>query len=129
MKPLAQFYNNAEATIYPNRAANSANEDIIERSYHFLDHMWSGKRSESWYLESIGVRPEFQRQGVGRALVRWGFEQAEKENVCVSVISGDGKEEFYKSCGFEVQDGWSGMGKDNPLAIAPGGLMFWKDVE
>jgi GNAT superfamily N-acetyltransferase len=129
LKPLAQFCNNAEAAIYPNRAANSGNEDIIERSYHFLDHMWSGKRAESWYLESIGVKPEFQRQGVGRALVRWGFEQAEKENVCVSVISGDGKEEFYRSSGFDVQDGWSGMGKNNPLAIAPGGLMFWKDVE
>jgi predicted N-acetyltransferase YhbS len=62
-------------------------------------------------------------------LVRWGFEQAEKEGICVSVISGDGKEQFYQRCGFEVQDGWSGMGEGNPLAIAPGGLMFWKDVK
>jgi GNAT superfamily N-acetyltransferase len=76
----------------------------------------------------LDVRPEFQRRGFGKALIKWGFGEAEKENVCVSVISGDGKEEFYRSCGIETKDGWSGMGKNNPLAIAPGGLMFWKDV-
>lgn len=115
--------------MWPNRAASAETEDIIERSYHYLDHMWMGKRAESWYLECLGVRPEFQRQGHGRALVRWGFEQARRENVCVSVISGDGKEGFYRHCGFDTQDGWSGMGEGNPLAIAPGGLMFWKDVD
>jgi GNAT superfamily N-acetyltransferase len=129
LKSMVQLYVGAEAKVYPNRAANPDNEDILERSYDFVDHMWTGKRAESWYLECLGVIPKFQRQGIGRALVKWGFEQAEKENVCASVISGDGKEEFYRSCGFEVQDGWSGMGEGNPLAIAPGGLMFWKDVE
>lgn len=128
-KPLVQLYVNAESKLWPNRAASTDNEDIIERSYHYLDHMWTGGRAESWYLESLGVHPRFQGRGHGRALVRWGFEQAEKENICVSVISGDGKEEFYQKCGFEVQDGWSGMGEGNPLAIAPGGLMFWKDVD
>ncbi|KAF2257665.1 acyl-CoA N-acyltransferase [Lojkania enalia] len=128
-KPLAKVATDLQARIWPNRAADPGNEDIIERSYHYLDHMWTGKRADSWYLECLGVHPNFQRQGHGRALVRWGFQQAEMEGVSVSVISGDGKEEFYRRCGFETQDGWSGMGEGNPLRIAPGGLIYWKDVE
>lgn len=73
------------------------------------------------------MHPEHQGRGYGRALVKWGLDQAEREGVCASVISADGKEEFYRRCGFDVQEGRAADGEENPLRDVPGGLVFWKD--
>lgn len=98
----------------------------MEKSYPFIKHMWSGKRAESWYLELLAVTPGFQGKGAGRLLVNWGLDRAEKEGVCASVISAAGKEPFYQKCGFDVQEGFVGMGEGNPFADMQGGLIFWK---
>ncbi|KIX01114.1 uncharacterized protein Z518_10180 [Rhinocladiella mackenziei CBS 650.93] len=114
----------------PNRAASPTDEDIIEQSYHYLDHIWLGPRAESWYLECLAVDPAYQNQGAGRALVAWGLEQARKEGIATSVIAADGKERFYQNCGFDIGPvGRSGEGEGNPLRKAPGGLVFFKDKE
>jgi GNAT superfamily N-acetyltransferase len=128
--PLAKGYAALAAWWRPNRAADPAKEDIIERSYSFLDHIWTGARAESWYLESLGVRPEYQNRGLGRKLVQWGLDQAECEGVSASVIAADGKERFYQLCGFDVGPvGRSGEGENNPLADVPGGLVFFRDAK
>ncbi|RMD44986.1 hypothetical protein DV735_g108, partial [Chaetothyriales sp. CBS 134920] len=117
--------------LWPNRAADATHEDIIERSYGFLDHIWTkaNGRSPSWYLESLAVAPSHQGQGVGRALVKWGLDQAEREGIACSVISADGKENFYQRCGFDVGPvGRSGEGEGNPLDKVPGGLIFFRDA-
>lgn len=114
----------------PNRAASPEDELIIERSYDFLDHVWVGPRSESWYLECLGVDPDYQRRGQGRALVKWGLDQARREGIACSVIAADGKEKFYQNCGFDVGPvGRSGEGEGNPLKQVPGGLVFFKEKE
>ena len=117
------------ASIWPNRAADPVNEDIIERSYPFLDDVWTGPHAESWYLETLAVHPDYQHQGNGRALVKWGLDQAEREGVSTSVISGDGKERFYERCGFDKVVGRSGQGDGNPLADVPGGLIYFRDAK
>ena len=116
----------------PNRAADPEQEDIIERSYGFLNHVWTKekRRNPSWLLESLAVRPEWQGQGVGRRLVHWGLDQAEEEGIACSVISGIGKERFYQRCGFDVGPvGRSGEGEGNPLDKVPGGLIFFREAK
>ena len=114
----------------PNRAASQEDEFIIERSYDYLDHVWTGDRSESWYLECLAVHPDHQNKGHGRALVNWGLEQARKEGIACSVIAADGKERFYQACGFDVGPvGRGGEGAGNPLKEVPGGLVFFKEKQ
>ena len=76
------------------------------------------------------MRPEYQNRGLGRKLVQWGLDQAEREGVAASVIAADGKGRFYQLCGFDVGPvGRSGEGENNPLADVPGGLVFLKDAK
>lgn len=89
------------AWAWPSRASDPKEENIVERAYPFFDTIWSGKRAESWYLEGLAVRPDFQGRNVGRKLVQWGLEQAEAEGICALVVSALGKDEFYTKCGFD----------------------------
>jgi GNAT superfamily N-acetyltransferase len=116
---------NIHAWAWPNRASDPKEEDIIERAYPHFEDIWSGKRAESWYLEGLAVRPDFQRRNVGRKLVQWGLEQAKAEGICASVVSAFGTEEFYKKCGFDEQYGSARQGEGNPLADIEGADMFW----
>lgn len=102
---------------------------MIEQSYQYLDNIWTGARAESWYLDALGVHPDYQGRGVGRELVRWGLERAEKDGVCASVISAKGEDEFYRKAGFSLQDGSATAGKGNPLAGVEGGNIWWKMLE
>lgn len=101
---------------------------MIEQSYHYLDHIWTGPRAQSWYLECLAVHPKYQSRGHGRALVSWGFEQAQKEGISCSVISAEGKEHFYQRCGFDSGPvGRGGEGDGNPTKEVDGGIVFFKD--
>ncbi|RMZ87706.1 hypothetical protein DV736_g5059, partial [Chaetothyriales sp. CBS 134916] len=131
IKPIVSLCVRLISWLRPNRAADPEQEDIIERSYGFLDHIWTkaNARSPSWYLESLAVAPAHRGQGVGRTLVQWGLDQAEKEGIACSVISAVGKERFYQRCGFDVGPvGRSGEGEGNPLDKVPGGLIFFREA-
>jgi GNAT superfamily N-acetyltransferase len=130
LRPLSSLLVRLVTLFSPNRAASPQDEDIIERSYDYLDHVWLGPRSQSWYLECLAVHPDFQNGGQGRALVAWGLEQARKEGIAASVIAADGKERFYQKCGFNAGPvARSGEGEGNPLKDVPGGLVFFRDRE
>lgn len=91
--------------------------------------MWSGERADAWHLELLGVDPDHQGKGIGKVLVRRGLEWADTECIYASVTSARGKDGFYKSCGYHIQDGHVGMGDGNPLANCKGGNMWWKKPE
>ncbi|EXJ73241.1 uncharacterized protein A1O5_03001 [Cladophialophora psammophila CBS 110553] len=130
LRPISRLFVRLLAWLSPNRAASRKDEFIVERSYNYLDHIWTGQRSECWYLECLAVHPDYQKQGQGRALVMMGLWQAQREGVACSVIAADGKEKFYQACGFDVGPvGRSGEGEGNPLKEVPGGLVFFKDKE
>ncbi|KAL7785742.1 hypothetical protein V8C43DRAFT_290872 [Trichoderma afarasin] len=126
LKPLSSIAMTIHAWLWPSRASDAVQENIVERSYPYFDAIWSGKRAESWYLEGLAVRPDFQGQNIGRELTQWGLKQAEAEGVCASVVSALGKDGFYMKCGFEEQHGNATHGEGNPLAGVEGANIYWK---
>ena len=77
----------------------------------------------------LGVSPDHEKQGYGRELVKYGFDMAKDDGFVVGVISAAGKERFYRSCGFDVEDGRISDegGDENPLKDIPGGTIFFWD--
>ncbi|KAI0126748.1 acyl-CoA N-acyltransferase [Xylariales sp. AK1849] len=128
LKPPLASAMKVHAVIWPNKACNPEYEDILERAQPYSKTLWSGDREESWYLDWLAVRPDFQRMGIGRKLVQWGLDQAAKDEICASVISALGKDGFYQDCGFDELKGSASMGVGNPLAAAdvPGGNIWWR---
>jgi GNAT superfamily N-acetyltransferase len=125
LSPITAAIERINALIWPNRAADPAKEDIIERSGPFMEHLWSGDRAESWYLEFIAVRPDYQGSGVGRKLLQWGLDKAEEGGVCMSLVSAPGKDAFYIKAGMFV-DGNTHGGEGNPLNDVEVANVFWK---
>ncbi|ROW18190.1 hypothetical protein VPNG_00244 [Cytospora leucostoma] len=127
LRPLFQVAMKIHALLWPNRASDPVDEDVLERAYPFIKQAWSGERAESWYLQNLAVHPAFQGRGIGRMLVRWGLDRAAEDKVYASVIAARGKDPFYRKCGFDVQDGnWGMGGAGNPLQGFEGGNMHWK---
>jgi GNAT superfamily N-acetyltransferase len=129
LRPIVAAVTYLASLVWRNRAAESAMENIIEDSYGYLDHVWDPAkgRCPSLYLESMAVAPEYQGLGIGKKLVQEGLKMADIENISASVISADGKEGFYRKCGFDVGPvGRSGEGEGNPLWRIPGGLVFFR---
>ncbi|KAH8646230.1 hypothetical protein BX600DRAFT_157954 [Xylariales sp. PMI_506] len=127
LKPLTSAAMSVHALLWPNRAADPAQEDVIERSYPFFGPItWHDERAESWYLEVLAVDPNYQGRRLGQALVAWGLERAAADDVCASVVSAAGKDGFYRKCGFDIQDGSACAGKGNPLHGVDGGNIHWR---
>lgn len=56
-----------------------------------------------WYLHGIGVEPEWQRQGVGSALLRLGLERADRDHLpCYLETARESTLPFYARFGFRV---------------------------
>lgn len=72
------------------------------------------------------MHPDHQGYGFGRELVEWGINEANREGVCASVMSSDGKEAFYLKCGFEEIVGNATAGEGNPLSGINGGAILFK---
>lgn len=92
----------------------------------YCEHHWHGDRAENWYLSLCAVHPDYQGKGVGREVVKWGLDEAEKENIHASVMSSKGNEDFYLRCGFDEIVGNGTEGEGNPLAGVPGGAILFK---
>lgn len=99
----------------------------IATVFSFTKHLWSGRRGTGWYLNFLGVDPAYQRQGYGRLMATWGVEQAKRENITASVISGTDRDRFYRRCGFEVMGGHVSDGEGNPLKgkTEGGSILFY----
>ena len=58
-----------------------------------------------WYLMALGVDPEYQHAGHGSALVRWGIQRADTDNMPIYLETETGASaSFYDQLGFEVLD-------------------------
>ena len=67
-----------------------------------------------WYLEVLGIRPEAQRQGLGRRLVQPVLDRADEEGLpCLLETSDRANVPYYERFGFTVTD--------DALALVAGG--------
>ena len=88
-------------------------------------------RRQYWELLTLGVRPDHQRQGIGRELAAWGLERAREEGVPAVVCAAKGLDAFYQSCGFVDMVGSASEaeveGLVNPLEERGigGGAVLW----
>lgn len=102
--------------------------DAVSTAFSYTKYLWSGTRDTGWYLNFLAVSPAYQNRGYGRILATWGLERAKQENVAASVISGTGKDTFYRMCGFEVEAGRVSDGEGNPLKDkTEGGSILFSD--
>lgn len=121
--------NRVHEVLFPNRAADPAKADILERAFPYIKHYWTG-REENWYLSLLSTDPRCQKMGYGGEIVKWGIERARQDGVCASVMSSLGNEKFYQRCGFGEIVGWASDGEGNPIANVPGGaIMFTEKAE
>ncbi|KAK4631310.1 hypothetical protein CLAFUW4_02683 [Fulvia fulva] len=123
-------YEYLESFLYPNRAADPSRLGVLDGMGPFCAHHWTGSRADVWDLSLLGVGPDYGGKGIGRDLVKWGFEQAKQDGIGCSVVSAAGKEKFYQSCGFDVVVGRCADegGEANPGRDIPGGtILFWDD--
>lgn len=79
-------------------------------------------------MNLLATDPAFEKMGYGRLLVSWGTQRAREDGVCASLISAEGREGFYRKCGFEGPVGWASEGKDNPIANVSGGAIMFTEV-
>ena len=93
-------------------------------------------RRNHWDLNILAVHPLHQNQGYGRALATWGVARSSAEGVPAAVVGAEGKENFYRSCGFRLLAGWASQatdkdGNENPLAKrgVGGGAILWSAVK
>ncbi|OAA61559.1 Acyl-CoA N-acyltransferase [Cordyceps fumosorosea ARSEF 2679] len=127
LRPLSAAAMGVHAYLWPNRAADPTREDAIERAYPcFGPSAWTGDRAESWYLDALAVHPDRQGGGVGRRLVAWGLDRAQRDGVVASVVSAWKMDGFYRACGFDEQHGNATSGEGNPLKGIDGANMFWR---
>ena len=124
---LIPAYNWLESLIWPNRAADPAQVDILDRAMPFTAHHWKTvERLENWYLALLGTGPEYQGKGYGKELLKWGIERATEEGICVSLVSAHGKDGFYRHYGVTEHVGIASEGgPDNPLCDIPGGMILF----
>lgn len=115
--------------IWPNRAADPSRLGLLEGSWPFIRHLWTGERKKCWDLHILAVDPQYGGRGAGRQLVKWGLDRAEHEGVAASVKMAPGKEKFYEFCGFDSGlVGNCGQGEGNPMAVVEGGNIYFRDV-
>ena len=82
------------------------------------------------YVVTMGVHPDHHGRGVGTALMKLGLDRADEEGVFCWVHSSDDGADFYRKCGFEVDDTlevdldhWAGL--MNPPIEPPAGDEKW----
>ncbi len=62
-------------------------------------------REPHWYLEVLGVRPQFQRQGLGTRLIQPVLDRADKDGVpCVLETADRANVAYYQQFGFSIVD-------------------------
>lgn len=61
---------------------------------------------EYWHLKQLAVAPEFRRRGAARALLRWGQDWAQKEDVPILLESTPMGRPLYEGAGFLQYDIW-----------------------
>jgi ribosomal protein S18 acetylase RimI-like enzyme len=108
----------------PFRCGLGATRRIVAREADGQARYRRHLREPTWVLDLLGVDPEHQGRGLGRALVEKGLERVDRERRPAYLITYKRSNvSFYESFGFEVQDfagspdiptGWSMLRASRP---------------
>ncbi|KAI4708042.1 hypothetical protein J4E89_007161 [Alternaria sp. Ai002NY15] len=110
-----------------NRALDPTKRNILEETMPYFKHHWDGDRRNNWYLDILGVHPDYAGKSLGRELVSWGLDRAREEDVHASVVASKGNERFYLRCGYDEIIGNCTEGEGNPLknaGVEGGDILF-----
>lgn len=86
--------------LHPDRSVSKEHQKAFDAEAVNYKHYWSGRRAETWYLSFLAVDPDYRHHGAGRTLVEEGIRWGETDRVCVSLISSECGEGFYRKLGF-----------------------------
>lgn len=141
MTPLLRFYHQMLGVVRPNLAARHPTQTdprplTKQRFDHEMEPFGAGfvPYEAFWELHLLGVDPQFQGKGVGRALIEDGLGRAKEDGLPAMVVCAVGLEGIYQRCGFPVLlglcsevevEGLSNPLKDNGLG---GGDVLWTEV-
>lgn len=85
---------------------------------------WSSQPTEKWYVQSTAVSQEWQRRGVGKALLGKVLKLAEEEGVIVGLESTAAGQYLYDSLGFKLLARFRETFGDGEYENR-GGVMMW----
>lgn len=57
-----------------------------------------------WHLLLIAVNPDKQRRGIGKELLKWGFDNAAREHVPIALESTESGRRLYEKTGFKTTE-------------------------
>lgn len=72
-------------------------EAIMKAKKVYFDDVYG---TSQIHLMILGTHPDYQRQGAGSSLCRWGMDLAKDNNVCVSVFGSPMGKKLYAYLGF-----------------------------
>ncbi|OBT65419.1 hypothetical protein VE03_06081 [Pseudogymnoascus sp. 23342-1-I1] len=120
------IYRKGMAWAFPNRGqskeglAEFAKAGVLEDEKH-----WKGRedRMNRWHCQSVVVAEQWRGRGVGKKLMAWVIEQAQKEGVVIGLEASLMGEHLYRSVGFDLLGRYiyqiDGCDPDD------GGVMMW----
>ncbi|KFZ04821.1 hypothetical protein V501_08947 [Pseudogymnoascus sp. VKM F-4519 (FW-2642)] len=119
-------YLKCAAYVFPDRSesaegkAEFSKAGVLEYEKHWKDRE---DRNNRWYVQSVVVAEQWRGRGVGKKLMAWVLEQAQKEGVPVSLEASMMGERLYRSIGFDLLDRF--VTKIGDSKEDEGGIMMW----
>lgn len=126
LRKWAELVNALDQRLLPDSSLDPARRNAYVEAEPFFAHHFTSQ-SPHYTLDLLGVLPDAQGQGQGRALVAWGLARAKEQDAPATVVCSAGSSGFYAKCGFEIEIGNVTHGIGNPLSSVEGGeILFTK---
>lgn len=114
------------AWLFPDRSESAEGAAAFSASWEIEDEKhWKGRedRKNRWYVQSVVVAEQWRGRGVGKKLMAWVLERAQKEGVVIGLDASMMGERLYRSIGFELLDRF--VLKLDKTEEQDGGVMMW----
>lgn len=117
------IYMKSMAWAFPDRSQSDEGlQFFVEAGAAEDEKHWKGRedRKNRWYVQSVVVAEQWRGRGVGKKLMAWVVERAQKEGVVIGLEASMMGERLYRSIGFELLDRFISKFEE-----VEGGVMMW----